>query len=200
MISKKRMYFLTLFLLSTFLLYQTGCDPGIEDSPEPGILHVTLESEQSDTVIVIVTDTLTVSDNDFFIISIFQGKVYQDSTYGILYPTLRSTSQVERFYNLITRENNEYQRFWIFETYLPPLQYNKIEFGIDSRYLKLRNFDNIDVITPDNYYIKLPANFEIRSKGITEVNVRVKPFQSITRYRDIYLFQPEMEVIGVNYY
>lgn len=191
---------MTLLLLITFFLYLTGCDTGIEDSPEPGILRITLESDQADTVIVIVTDTLTVSDNDFFVISIFQGKASQDSTYGILYPTLESTSQVEMFYNLIARENQQYQRFSIFESYLPPLQYNRIEFGIDSRSLKLRNFDLIDVITPDNYYIKLTSNFEVRSKGTTEVNVRVKPFQSITRYRDTYLFQPEMEVIGVNYY
>jgi len=184
------------FIILFFLL--GGCDTGIEDSPDPGILRITLESDQSDTVIVIVTDTLTVSDEDVFLMSVFQGQVFEDSTYGILYPTLSSTRQEEIFYNLIWRESGQYQRFTIFESYVPPGSYNKIEFGIDSRFLKLQNFDLIEVLTPDNYFLELPTSFEVKSKGTTEVNVSVKPFQSIIRYRDIYLFQPEMEIVGIN--
>jgi hypothetical protein len=182
-----------------FLMF-THCDPNIEDSPEPGILRVTLESDPTDTTIVIVTDTLTVSDGDVFFISIFQGRSYQDSTWGILYPSIESYQQQELFYNLINRENNEYLRFKIFESHLPPMAYDRIQFGIDSRYLKLRNFDEITVITPNNYYLTLPVNFEIRENGVTEVNVMVAPFKYIERYKDTYLFQPEMEVVSVNYY
>jgi hypothetical protein len=189
------------FIFFIFLMFLLGsCDPGIEDSPDPGILRVTLESDQSDTVIVIVTDTLTVSEEDIFLMSVFQGQVFQDSTYGILYPTLSGTRQEEIFYNLIRRENGQYQRFTIFETYVPPGPYNKIEFGIDTRFLKLKNFDLIEVITPDNYFLELPTSFDVKLNATTEVNVRVKPFQYIIRYRDIYLFQPEMEIVGVNYY
>lgn len=185
------------FIIILMLLFGS-CDTGIEDSPDPGILRITLESDQSDTVIVIVTDTLTVSDDDIFLMSIFQGRVFQDSTYGVLYPALSSTRQEEIFYNLIWRESGQYQRFTIFETYVPPGFYNQIEYGIDSRFLKLKNFDLIEVITPDNYFLKLPTSFEVKSNGITEVNVSVKPFQYIIRYRDIYLFQPEMEIVGIN--
>ncbi|OGB61741.1 MAG: hypothetical protein A2Y94_12605 [Caldithrix sp. RBG_13_44_9] len=188
------------FVFIIFLMLLFGsCDTGIEDSPDPGILRITLESDQSDTVIVIVTDTLTVSDDDILLMSIFQGRVFQDSTYGVLYPTISSTRQEEIFYNLILRESGQYKRFTIFETYVPPGFYNRIEYGIDSRFLKLKNFDLIEVITPDNYFLKLPTSFEVKSNGITEVNVSVKPFQYIIRYRDIYLFQPEMEVVGINH-
>ena len=184
------------FIILFFIL--GGCDTCIEDSPDPGILRITLESDQSDTVIVIVTDTLTVSDEDVFLMSVFQGQVFEDSTYGILYPTLSSTRQEEIFYNLIWREGGQYQRFSIFESYVPPGSYNKIKFGIDSRFLKLENFDVIEVLTPDNYFLELPTSFEVKSNGTTEVNVSVKPFQYIIRYRDIYLFQPEMEIVGIN--
>ena len=177
-----------------------NCNTGIEDSPDPGILRVTLESDPADTVIIIVTDTLTVGENDAFIIKIYQGRAFEDSTYGVLYPELKSYSQQERYYNLINRENKQYIQFKIFESHLPPSAYNQIEFGIDSDFLKLQNFDEIEVITPPLYFIKLPVNFEIRNNRTTEVNVQVSPFKYITRYKDSYIFLPEMEVIGVNYY
>jgi hypothetical protein len=182
------------------LIIFLSCDENIEDSPAPGILRVTLESDPADTTIIIVTDTLTVSDGDVFLISVFQGRSYQDSTWGILYPSIESSRQEEMFYNLIDRENNIYNRFKIFESHLPPRAYDRIQFGIDSRFLKLRNFDEITVITPNNYYLNLPVNFEIRENTITELNVMVAPFIYIERYRDIYLFQPEMEIVGINYY
>jgi hypothetical protein len=143
---------------------------------------------------------MTVSDDDVFLISIWLGKVYQGNTYGVLYPSLESTGQPEIEYNLIERGNHQYQRFTIFESHVPPFQYNLVEFIIDSRSLKLEGIAEITVITPDSFYIRLPVNFEVRSNGLTEVNVQVSPFKYITRYRDTYLFQPEMEVVGVNYY
>ncbi len=189
-----------LLAITILLMSLAGCGSGIEDSPAPGILRITLESNQTDTVIIIVKDTLTVSDGDNFRVSIFQGRVFQGNTYGILYPSLTSTSQQERAYNLIARENNLYMRFQIFETYLTPGGYSDIEFGIDSEFLKLQNFDRIDVITPPNYYLKLPVNFDIHENRITEVNVRVSPFTYIVRYRDSYNFEPEMDIVGVTYY
>ncbi len=197
--SLKHFFPIIIFLLTIAFLFST-CDSGIENSPAPGIVRVTLESDPSDTVIIIVTDTLTVSDDDIFWVSIFQGRVFRDDTYGILYPRLESTRQEEKFYNIIWRQGGQYQRFTIFESHLPPQSYNKIEFGVDSRFLKLKNFDLIDVITPDNYFIKLPADFEIKSNKVTEVNIRVKPFKSVTRFRDSYIFQPEMEIFDVKYF
>lgn len=189
----------TIFIaLIGFLFF--ACNSGIEFSPDPGILRITLESEQADTTIIIVTDTLTVSDNDVFRISIYQGKVYRDSTFSVLYPTIESNSQEERAYNLITRENHQYQKFTIFESYVPPFKYNKIQFGLDSDFLKLRNFDKIQVVTPNNFFLNLDADFEVRENRVTEVNVRVSPFKNVVRYKDTYIFAPTMEVIGIKSY
>lgn len=193
----QNLYFYVIWVL-VFLM--VGCDTGIEDSPDPGILRITLESDQSDTTIIIVRDTLTVSYEDIFRIKIFQGKAFQDSMYGVLYDTITSNSQIEKYYNLIRRENNQYVRFTIFESFLPPFNFNKVSFGIDATSLKLKNFDLIEVVTPSNYFIELPVDFNVSGNGLTEVNVRVAPFKYIERYKDIYIFAPEMEVIGVNYY
>ena len=186
-------YLVTLLTIFNFL----GCNTGIESSPDPGILRVTLHSDPADTVIIIVNDNITVGEDDEFIISIYQGRSFADSTYGILYPEIESYRQEERYYNLIERENNQYVQFNMFESHLPPMSYDQIEFGIDSEYLKLQNFDQINVITPPSYFINLPLDFEIQKNRTTEVNVQVSPFKYITRYRDTYIFQPEMEVIAV---
>jgi hypothetical protein len=186
-------YLVTLLTIFNFV----GCNTGIESSPDPGILKITLQSDPADTVIIIVNDTITVGEDDEFIISIYQGRSFADSTYGILYPEIESYRQEERYYNLIERENNQYVQFNMFESHLPPMSYDQIEFGIDSEYLKLQNFDQINVITPPSYFITLPLNFEIEENRTTEVNVQVSPFKYITRYRDTYIFQPEMEIIAV---
>ncbi|HFE64678.1 MAG TPA: hypothetical protein ENK14_09745 [Caldithrix sp.] len=192
----KLIFRLTIFIALICLLF-FACSSGIEFSPDPGILRITLESDQADTTITIVTDTLTVSDNDVFRITIFQGKVYQDSTFTVLYPTIESNSQEERAYNLITRENHQYQKFTIFESYVPPFKYNKIQFGLDSDFLKLRNFDKIQVVTPNNFFLILETDFEVHENRMTEVNLRVSPFENVVRYKDTYIFAPIMEVVGI---
>ncbi|OPX35435.1 hypothetical protein B1H10_01285 [candidate division KSB1 bacterium 4484_188] len=195
----KLIFRLTIFIALICLLF-FACSSGIEFSPDPGILRITLESDQADTTITIVTDTLTVSDNDVFRITIFQGKVYQDSTFTVLYPTIESNSQEERAYNLITRENHQYQKFTIFESYVPPFKYNKIQFGLDSDFLKLRNFDKIQVVTPNNFFLILETDFEVHENRMTEVNLRVSPFENVVRYKDTYIFAPIMEVVGIKSY
>ncbi len=186
--------FLVLVLIAVGLL---NCDTGIEDSPEPGILRITLESDQTDTTIVFVTDTFTVSDRDTFLIEIFQGKVFRDTSYATLYARRSLNVEVTLRYNLLSRENHQYQKLTIFESYIPPYTYNKIRFGMDSYYLKLLGFDKILVQTPPGYFLDLPANIEIKENHVTEVNVRVAPFKNVIRYRDTYIFAPEMEVVDV---
>jgi hypothetical protein len=194
---KKIRIFLTFLVLILICLGLVNCDTGIEDSPEPGILRITLESDQTDTTIVFVTDTFTVSDRDTFLIEIFQGKVFRDTSYATLYARRTLNVELTLRYNLLTRANNQYQKLTIFESYVPPLTYDKIRFGMDSYYLKLLGFDKILVQTPPGYFLNLPANIEVKENHVTEVNVRVSPFKNVIRYRDTYIFAPEMEVVDV---
>lgn len=174
-----------------------SCNTGIKDSPDPGILRITLESDQADTTVIFVTDTFTVSDRDTFLIEIFQGKVFRDSAFATLYSSVSSNDITAKRYNLLIRENHQYQKFTIFESYVPPFAYNSIQFGLNSLSLKLLGFDKIIVNTPPDFFLNLPANIEVRENHVTEVNVRVSPFKSVERYRDTYIFEPDMEVINV---
>ncbi|MFZ0389070.1 MAG: hypothetical protein WAN36_01320 [Calditrichia bacterium] len=199
MFNKATKLILPFLLLTAAIFIALNCNTGIESSPSPGILRVTLQADPADTSIVVVSDTLQVHDNDDFSAEIYQGKVFRDSTYAILYPSLESWQQKDSTYNIILREGGEYRKFTIFESHVPPGNYNRIRFGIEGRSIKIRNFDKITVETPPNYYVDIPVNFEIRENQVTEVNVQVSPFKYATRFRDIWLFTPEMEVAGVNY-
>ncbi|GAB4366410.1 MAG: hypothetical protein Kow0042_06260 [Calditrichia bacterium] len=180
------------------LMTLISCDAGIEDSPQPGILRITLEADPADTSIVIITDTFSVQPGDFFAVTIFQGKVFRDSTFAVLYPTIESYKQEDIVYNIIRRDSLGYQRFTIFESHVPPSDYNRIQFGVRSLILRFGNFF-IPVETEENYFLNLSKNFTVKENEITEINLQIKPFQSIIRYRDTYQFHPVVEIMRVNY-
>ncbi len=201
MIEKFAKATLTLLLILGTVFYFTNCS-NIEKSPDPGILRITLFSDSTDTTIVIVTDTFTVGLEDSFGVTIFQGKVYKDSAFAVLYPTLWSYKQEDIVYNLIKREGNQYMSFIIFESYVPPQDYNRIKFGIKPTVLKFSDFDEIKVESPQDSseFIELERHFTVYENKVTEVKIQIKPFQSIYRYRDTYLFDPKMEIVDVQYH
>lgn len=180
----------------------SGCDVGIEDSPDPGIIRVTLQAAPSDTSVIIVPDTLCVAPEDSFGVTIFQGKAYKDTISAVLYKSTTSTSQQDIIYNIIKIEHGEYQKFTIFESHLPPGNYNKIRFGMRAIVLKIGDFDEIAVESTDMDYlfVELEQNFNISEDRITEINVQVSPFLSIQRYRDKYQFIPIVEINDIKYY
>ncbi len=189
------------FLHLLFILLLLNCDTGIEPSPDPGILRITLQSDPTDTFIVIVKDTFVVAEKDSFGVTVFQGRAYSGDTYAILYPTLTSYKQQDRIYNIIRREKARYRQFTIFETYVPPGRYHRIQFGLKAHTLKLKNFDEIKVEAPANAnpIVTLSVDFRVEQDQITEINLYIKPFQSVQRYRDIYQFIPRLEIVRVQY-
>ena len=46
----------------------------------------------------------------------------------------------------------------------------------------------------------IPVNFSIYEKGVTRINLLIKPFESMSRYQDSYVFDRIIEVESVNYY
>ena len=117
-----------LVILFIIGLITFSCDVGIEDSPNPGIIRINLQSDPLDNSIVIVPDTLSVAPNDSFGVTIFQGKAFRDTISAILYKSPMSTKQEDIIYNIIKIESDEYKQFTIFESHLPPGNFNKILF------------------------------------------------------------------------
>jgi len=196
--------FLPFVFLSGLLLYIFvigSCKSGVETSPAPGIIRITLQSDPLDTAIVIVADTFYVTPGDSFGVTIFQGKVYSDSIYSILYPTIQNFQQKDITYNLIRQENGQYREYVIFESYVPPGEYYRIQFGLKATVLRINNFDEIKIESPPNTnpLKDLYRNFKISENKITEVKVILKPFQSVKRYRDTFQFYPVLEIKDIQY-
>ncbi|MBN1347770.1 hypothetical protein JXJ21_00010 [candidate division KSB1 bacterium] len=201
MIKKAYPIILSLALFWGITILLSGCDTGIETSPNPGILRITLESDPADTSILIVKDTFTVAEDDHFLVTIFQGKAYKDSSYALLYVNQKSYKEEQIVYNVISRENDEYTKYTIFESHLPPQHYTKIRFGITTSSLQLGNF-SIPVQAPENasLYVDLSRNFTISDNKMTEIQVQLSPFKSVQRYRDTYHFIPQVEITDVIYH
>ncbi|MBU0711004.1 hypothetical protein KJ762_08730 [bacterium] len=194
-----------------FMISINNCDTGIELSPDAGILRITLQSDPSDTSIVKVTDTLYVSQNDSLSLKIFQGKVYKDTVYTILYKEISSYKQEEITYNIIKRDSTGYKRFTIFESFVPPLDYDRIRFGITSDLLEICTLNTADstydisttnVQPPEgaNLFVDLYQDFYVSENDTTEIDIQIKSFKSISRYKDSYQFIPDVSITNVIYH
>lgn len=194
-----RVFGLTILCGLVFIIF--GCNTGVEISPNPGILRVTLQSDPVDTLIVIKSDTFKVSKKDSFAVTIFQGRAYSGSNFAVLYKSKRSYKQEDVTYNIIRKEDGGYKKYIIFESYIPPFDYDRVQFGITASLLKLKNFE-IPVQSPENanLFIDLYHNFQISENRVTEINVQISPFKSLRRYRDAYHFIPDLKIINVKYY
>ncbi|GBE27930.1 hypothetical protein BMS3Bbin03_01863 [bacterium BMS3Bbin03] len=198
---KYLMLVLSLFVLSGLGLIAFSCSTGVESSPDPGILRVTLQSDPADTFIVIINDTLTVSNSDSFGVTVFQGKVYHDRDFALLFKSTRSYRTEDLVYNIIKRENDTYRKSIIYESYVPPGDYDRLEIGFTASLLKIGNFE-IPVNLPknSNLLLKLPYPFKVFEGSVTEINLQISPFKSVHRYRDSYLFTRVVQITGVHYY
>jgi len=201
MFNKNFIFKLPITFVLGFLISINSCDIGIEPSPDPGILRITLESDPLDTSIVIVTNTFNVSQDDSLGVKIFQGKAYKDTVYSVLYNDIKSYKQEEITYNIIKRDSTGYKKYIIFESFVPPFDYDRIQFGIKSNILKISNFDITNVQSPENasFFIDLYQDFYVSENDTTEINVRIRPFMSISRYRDSYQFIPDVSITNVIY-
>lgn len=195
----KRFFYLS--LLIGLIVFLTECSTGIEPSPDPGILRVILHSDDSDTSIVIIDETYSVDTSDVFMIHVFEGKAYQGEKYANLFPELNQYHNPGKYYNILARDssNTKYRRYKIFETYVPPGDYTKLQIGLTAQELKIGDFDPIPVYLPpgDSLLINLNFDFTVESNHITQVDLALKPFASVQRYKDTYLFRRIVNVAGI---
>jgi hypothetical protein len=183
-----------------------SCDTGVEPSPEPGLLRVNLMADKADSSIVISGDTLYASPGDSMEIIIFQGRAYNDSNYVILLKNRDQAVAEDHRYNLLRRNNSgDYKKYTIFEYYVPPKSYNKLQFGISSKFLLLTygyavggTGVHVKNKPDENNIEEFLINFDVNQGEITEINLQLEPFNSLTRHKDVFWFTPKFEVVSIN--
>ncbi|HGY56827.1 MAG TPA: hypothetical protein ENK44_14060 [Caldithrix abyssi] len=189
--------FLLLFVISLAL----SCSTGVERSKDPGIVKVVIQSDPSDTTIVILGQTYTVDTSSVFNIQVAQGKVYIDSFYSDLLPELDDFIDNGHNYNVLEQENGTYKKIKLFETYAPVDNFTKLQFALNATVLKIGEFQ-IPVQLPEDesLLVDFEQSFSVKENMTTEILLQIEPLRSIVRYKDSYLFLRKITVKNITYY
>ncbi len=206
----------TIILLSVILIFSAlaiyDCTTGVQDSPQHGIVRIMFKADPADTVLIEKSDTFSVSTRyqAIFMLKVFQGRVYKDSDFAVLYPTIESYRQEDEFVNIIAVDTlGNYKKYQVFESYIPPGNYNSLEFGVTPASgipLKIvansgKTFENPVVLPPDESLLyHFDQNFTVNENRVTQIDVQISPFKSVKRYKDVYRLYRIMKITDVNYY
>ncbi|MBI4534987.1 MAG: hypothetical protein HY708_01825 [Ignavibacteriae bacterium] len=193
---RQRSYPLLCALLAASVL---ACNTGVEESPQPGIVRVTLQANPADTTIIILTDTVRVTDQDSIDVKIFQGKVFSGVKFATIFRTITSYRSEDMIYNVLAREAGTYKTHVLYESYVPPTNYTKLQLGVTATLLKFRDVAPIPLqLRPnDPPLLDFDVEFQVSENRVTEIMLQIDPLRSLSRYRDLYYFERKMRVLGV---
>lgn len=200
-------------------LYFSACQTGVEPSPDPGILRVTLKADEADTTIIIQNDTTRFSRWDEFDLFVSQGRLYRGKNYALLHADLSINRITGSIVNILQREwlngvpipptdateitakNSRYSTSVVFESYIPPGEYDSLSFALTGEEILTfvpKVYQN-PVALPSGAtpQVQFPAHITVHENRVTQIDIEIAPFRSLSRYRDSFLFDRKMKVIGV---
>lgn len=207
--------------LAAFLLLGAlpGCTTGVEPSPNPGLVRVTLKANELDTMLVIQNDSSHFSRWDSFDLTVSQGRIYHGENYASIYLEPSTARITGSTVNIIAREwlngipitiqdtttitprNSRYRKYVVFASYIPPGSYDRITFSLTAA--------EMDIFIPKNYQnpvqlpegeipqIEIPVSFTVNENRTTQIDLEMSPFQSLKRYRDAFLLNRKLSVAKI---
>lgn len=201
------------------ILYVNSCRTGVEPSPSPGIVRVTLRSSETDTTIVIQSDTSRFSRWDEFYLYISQAKVYRGQNYVPLYADRSIARLSGDTVNIIKREwlngapikptdfteintkNSRFINYVVFESYAPPGDYDSLALSLTAYEILVfvpKVYVNPVQLPPGTHpQMQFPTKITVHEGGVTQVNLEILPYSSLTRYRDSYLFARKVRIVNI---
>lgn len=210
-------------ILAVQIVLMSGCTTGVESSPRPGILRVTMKSNETDTLLVILSDTIRFSKWDHYDVIASQGRIYNGGNYVDLYTNTSLDRVGADTINLLQRQwldgrlildsdpiadvgawESRYVGSAVFEWYVPPGAYDKLEFGlrgIEVYVARPRQFRNpLQLPEGVSALMSLGRTINVEEGRVTQIDLEVYPFQSIRRYKDAYLFDRKVSIARVQIY
>jgi hypothetical protein len=186
-----------IFIFSTCSDINNVGDPSV-----PGIVRVVLQSDPDDTEMEILGETIPVSENDSMGVNVFQGKAWSvDDNYAILFPSVHHYFQDQFTLNILKIEDGTYLPYVVFESFVPAGNYNSISMGLDGLHLMIGVYSIPLTLPPDDdLIITFEGDYNVEEYKVTEIIVRLKPFASMTRFRDTYVFERVADIHEINYY
>jgi hypothetical protein len=188
-------------LLIITALFLVNCSTGVERSQNPGIVKIVLQSDQTDTSIVILDKIYAVDSSSFFSLQISQGKVYIDSFFSELLPELDDFQDNGRIYNILEKEDGVYKSIKLFETFAPVDDYTKLQFAVNANFLKIGGFlTPIELPEDAELLMDFERNFSVREDKTTEITIKIEPLRSVIRYKDSFHFLRKLEILNISYH
>ena len=202
--------------LSVFFL---SCTTGVEPSPHPGIIRVTLKASETDTALVIQNDTTRFSRWDSFNLIVFGGRVYRGDNYSQIYVN-RSIQRIgSDTVNILAREwlngvpittadtsvitptNSRYRKYAVFESLVPQGNYELLEFGLLAYEVETfipKVYSNTVQLPPGTSpQVPFPTPFSIQEDRVTQIDIEIFPFKSLHRFQDSFLFDRKMQIVNI---
>ena len=213
----KKVFAFGVFLI---LVYCGGCSTGVDPSPAPGIVRMTLKSDDADTLLVILADTIQFSKYDYYDVMVSQGRLWRGENYSYLYTNTSTERNATTIINILQRKwkngdiitpgdsvfdvdtwRSEYVSSTVYEWYVPPGTYDKLDFnlsGIEMYVVRPRRFQN-PLQLPEGVrpIMTFPVSVTVEAGRTTEIQLVVSPFQSIRRYKDAYLFDRKVRIAKI---
>lgn len=190
------------WLVIPLAMLVSGCGTGIEASDQPGILRVTLQADPADNSITVGGRTYEVSEADLFGVTVFQGKVYRDTSYATLYSHLDAFREGDVTYDLLEYDGDGTPiEHVIFESFVPPGNYDLLQFGFTATLVRVGPLTIPAQLPPNTIpLLEFDEPIEVFEHDTTVVRLQIKPFQSVVRFRDAFHFITNMEVVGITHY
>lgn len=218
-----KLIFFYVYLIFLSVLFFIGCDTGVETSPNPGIIRITIKSADADTLLIILGDTIKFSRVDHYDVIFSQARLYRDENYAELFTDLSIERNNSITINVLQRAwldgriitpndsvfdveawNSKYVSSKVVEWYIPPGTYNELQFnlkGIEVYVARPRQFRTplqlADGVKP---IMSFNQTIDVNAGRVTEVNLEILPFQSIKRYKDSYIFERKINIASVRNY
>lgn len=195
------------------------CTTGVEPSPEPGIVRVMIKGVESDTMIVIQSDSSEFSRWDRFDLYLSTGRVYRGDLYSTIYNNPSNERKGSDTVNILAREwldgspitprdtmritpqNSRWINYVVFESYVPPGSYDRLYFSLMAT--------EMEIFIPKHYLnpVQLPPGtepgmsfdvpFTVTDGAVTEIWLEIYPYQSLSRYKDAFYFDRQIIVSSV---
>lgn len=218
---KRTTWFLVIFFICVLLI--SGCRTGVEPSPDPGIIRVTMKSADNDTLLIILGDTVKFSRVDYYDVIISQGRLYRGNNYADLYTDLSINRNSSDTINILQRawldgrlitpndpvfdveaSKSKYVGSKVIEWYVPPGTYDKLQInlkGIEIFVARPRQFRTpLQLAEGISPLMNFNQTVTVNAGRVTEISLEILPFQSIRRYKDSYLFDRKVSVASVQSY
>ena len=207
--------------VALFAFAAVQCTTGVEPSPGPGTIRVMIKGVESDTMIVIQSDSSEFSRWDVFDLYLSTGRIYQGDVYSTIYNNPSNERKGSDTVNILAREwldgspitprdtaritpqNSKWISYVIFESYVPPGNYDRLYFALTAT--------EMEIFIPKHYLnpVQLPPGvepgmgfdipFTVTEGGVTEIYLEIYPYQSLSRYKDAFYFDRQMVVTNVTW-